>query len=155
MGFFFWGGVVDLESFWFLDPAEKNWLKSRLNLWRSKRNFAWGQDECRWQESGFMDMFPSLSLRGEWTVILKGWEGRGPENQRKGDFFPNFYCHLDLTSDEVKGAGKIYRKSGFLRFLRNSKGLTLYCGSKHFNFSFHYWKLRWTDLGRDIMWASS
>lgn len=90
------------------------------------------------RNQGLWGMFPSLSLRGEWTVILKGWEGRGPENQRKGDFFPNFYCHLDLTSDKVKGAGKIYRKSGFLRFLRNSKGLTLYCGSKHFNFSFHY-----------------
>lgn len=75
------------------------------------------------------------------------------EKQRK-DFFLNFCCHLDLTSDLVKGVGKICRKSGFLRFLGNSKSLTLYCGSKHFNFLLHFWKQWWTDVGRDIMWAS-
>ena len=84
--------------------------------------------------------------------------GLGRERARKpGErrIFPLTFI-ATLISPLICGKGfrKTYRKSGFLRFLGNSRNLTLYCRSKHFNFSFHDWKQWWTDLSRDIMWAS-
>lgn len=58
------------------------------------------------RNQGLWGMFSSLSLRGEWTVSLKGWEGRGQKSRGKEIFPLTFIATLTWPLIRWKELGR-------------------------------------------------
>jgi hypothetical protein len=80
---------LDLEHFWFSEPLEKNWFKNMTNVVKGYKKFCWGERLVLVKEPGFTRTVPLPFFERRKNIILQGWEGRRPENQRREEsFFP-------------------------------------------------------------------
>lgn len=79
---------------------------------------------------------------------------RARKQEERRFFFPTFVATLTWPLIWCKQLGRFTGNLDSWDFQGTAKSLTLYYGSKHFNFLFHYWKQWWTDLGRAIIRVS-